>query len=112
MFLHVITALLHALSALCTTLAHHAPVRAPRPPATTSGTTPAQALANALGIVQAHGGHVVATGGYGYGPGGAHTALNGGVWVDLGHGQCVGYETYGDPGYFGNAYGFTGGDCS
>lgn len=46
-----------------------------------------------------------------YGPP-TNPARNGGVVVDLGPGQCVGYEWYGHPGWFGNVYGLTGGDCS
>lgn len=44
---------------------------------------------------------------YGYG----HKSVNRGVVVSFGHGQCIGYETKGHPGYFGNAFGFKGGDC-
>jgi hypothetical protein len=45
---------------------------------------------------------------YGYG----HKSSNAGVVVRFGKGQCIGYETKGHPGYFGNAFGFKGGDCS
>ena len=38
-------------------------------------------------------------------------ALNGGVVVDVAPGQCVGYEWFGHPGFFGNTDGLTGGDC-
>lgn len=103
---HALFALLNVLFAHAGHAVHATPVH--RTPAT--GTR--QATAALLRMVHAHGGHVVRTFTYGYGPNGTHTALNGGVVVDLGHGQCIGRELYGHPGMFGNVYGFTGGDCS
>jgi hypothetical protein len=37
---------------------------------------------------------------------------NQGVYVDFGHGTCVGYETTPGGGLFGNTLGLAGGDCS
>lgn len=48
---------------------------------------------------------------YGYQTWHGHKPSNAGVVVDFGHGKCIGYETRGEPGFFGNAFGFKGGDC-
>lgn len=116
-----------ALVAVLGTPAHHttpapAPVHvvatpAPRPvhhPApATSPRTPAQARALVARYVATHHGHVAQWGTYGYGARpGQYTALNAGVWAQVGPGQCVGYETYGSPGFFGNVWGLNSGDCN
>jgi hypothetical protein len=37
---------------------------------------------------------------------------SGGVIVNVDATHCVGWEFYGEPGPWGNVYGFKGGDCS
>lgn len=109
---HALFALVNALFAHTGHLVHATRVPVHHVPAPAPATGTRQATAALLRLVHAHGGHVVRTFTYGYGPKGQHTALNGGVVVDLGGGRCVGRELYGHPGMFGNVYGFTGGDCS
>lgn len=125
MFAYAVCLLVRLLLALVATLGHTAttapapvhhtapaaPVHHHRPPARTA-TTPAQARALVARLVAQHHGHVAQWGSYGYGPQGQHTARNGGVWAQVGPGRCVGYETYGAPGFFGNVYGLASGDCS
>jgi hypothetical protein len=124
---YAIFALVRALLVLVAMLTHPAPVHttpapihrtAPAPvvhhPAPrTAPLTPEQAHAKVAALVASHHGHVTQWATYGYGATPGHyTALNAGVVAVVGPDQCVGYETYGTPGMFGDVYGFTGGDCS